>query len=318
MDRSSANAKALRLALDGETYDLDAREVAGATLRRLIVHHLMLGDARLAEEAARRLVPDDEPPAQASRNGSSARRSEDSPPSLQDLATAQLKRYAVDLRRSYETNLQRTRELEERGLSTVRALAAAVAERDDDTGNHTQRVHDLGLLLAGSMCPEEAEDPELAYGFILHDIGKVAVPDAVLRKPGPLDDDEWELMRVHPEAGARMLADVPFLSRARDVVLHHHERWDGSGYPHGLRGEEIPLWARLFAVGDAVDAMTSFRPYRPGLPLSTALDEIADHAGTQFDPRCVEGFLALETEEIARRLQHTSENRRPESVSVPS
>jgi HD-GYP domain-containing protein (c-di-GMP phosphodiesterase class II) len=161
-------------------------------------------------------------------------------PSLHDLTSAQLQRYAVDLRHSYERELGGTRELEERSLATVRALAAAVAERDDDTGNHIQRVHDLGLLLARARIPDEADDPELAYGFILHDIGKVAVPDAVLRKPGPLDDAEWELMRSHPEAGARMLDAVPFLTRAREVVLDHHERWDGGGYPPDLQARRSP------------------------------------------------------------------------------
>lgn len=299
----------LRQAIGAGAYELDARRVAGAALRRLIVHNLMLGDARLAEAVALQLVPDDGSPAGASNGSSSNGNSANGVPSLQDLATEQLKRYAVDLRKNYEANLDRSRELEERALATVRALAAAVAERDDDTGNHIQRVHDLGLLLARSMCPEEAQNEELAYGFVLHDIGKVAVPDSVLRKPGPLDDEEWQLMRAHPEAGARMLADVPFLARAREVVLHHHERWDGSGYPEGLSGEEIPLWARMFAVVDTVDAMTSYRPYRAALPLETALEEISDQAGTQFDPRCVEGFLALDRDEVARRLEHRSENR---------
>ena len=288
MGRRAPDIAALRQALDGGAYESDPRQVATATIRRLIVHNLMVGDARLAEAMARQLVPDDA----AS-------------------AAEQLKRYAVDLRHTYEDNLRRTRELEERALATVRALAAAVAERDDDTGNHVQRVHDLGLLFARSMCPDEAGDPEMAYGFILHDVGKVAVPDAVLRKPGPLTDTELELMRIHPEAGARMLDPVPFLARARAVVLHHHERWDGAGYPHGLRGEEIPLWARIFAVVDTVDAMTSHRPYRAALRLEAALDEVAKEAGAQFDPRCVETFLELDGAEMRRCLQRRPRNRFP-------
>ena len=311
MDASNGHVAAVRHALAAEAYEVDPHEVAAAILRRLIELNLMMGDARLARAIARKLVGDDAGRGVGRGNGSTRRHFEVTarPPSLQDLAGVQLNRYAVDLRHSYERELQRTKELEERSLATVRALAAAVAERDDDTGNHIQRVHDLGLLLARAVIPDEADDPELAYGFILHDIGKVAVPDAILRKPGPLDDAEWELMRIHPEAGARMLDAVPFLSRAREVVLHHHERWDGSGYPHGLAGERIPLWARVFAVADAVDAMTSYRPYRAGLPLEDALAEVADNAGSQFDPSCAASFLSLDRREVADLLQPADENR---------
>ena len=311
MDTSTGRVAAVRQALAAEAYEVDSREVAAAILRRLIERNLMMGDARLARAIARKLVGDMAGRPAHVGNGASRPQLEAAPPrpSLQDLASAQLTRYAVDLRRSYERDLQRTKELEERSLATVRALAAAVAERDDDTGNHIQRVHDLGLLLARAVIPDEADDPELAYGFILHDIGKVAVPDAVLRKPGPLDDAEWELMRSHPEAGARMLDAVPFLSRAREVVLHHHERWDGRGYPHGLAGEEIPISARVFAVVDAVDAMTSYRPYRASLPLEDALAEVAANAGSQFDPLCAASFLSLDRGEVTELLQPADENR---------
>jgi HD-GYP domain-containing protein (c-di-GMP phosphodiesterase class II) len=120
------------------------------------------------------------------------------------------------------------------------------------------------------------------------------VPDAVLKKPGPLTDGEWTLMRRHPEAGARILDAIPFLDRAVDVVLHHHERWDGRGYPNGLGEDEIPLWARIFAVADTVDAITSDRPYRPGRPLDEALDEILARAGTQFDPACAAALADID------------------------
>jgi HD-GYP domain-containing protein (c-di-GMP phosphodiesterase class II) len=232
-----------------------------------------------------------------------------SQPSQEEIARAQLNRYAIDLRRSYERELERSRELEERSVAIVRTLATAVAERDDNTGNHIQRVHDLGLLLAREVIPEDADDPELAYGFILHDIGKLAVPDALLRKPGSLDEDEWQVMKIHPEAGARMLEPLSFLSRARELVLHHHERWDGRGYPHGLAGEQIPIWARLFSIVDAVDAMTSDRPYRAGRLLDEALAEVAHQAGAQFDPRCAEGFLALDPTMVAEVLRPAPENR---------
>jgi cyclic di-GMP phosphodiesterase len=169
-------------------------------------------------------------------------------------------------------------------------------------------VHDLGLLLARDVVPEEADDPELAYGFILHDIGKVAVPDAVLRKTGLLDGDEAKIAEAHPEIGARILEPLPFLTRAREVVLHHHERWNGSGYPHGLAGEEIPLWARIFSVVDVVDELMNDRAYG-SVPLEDALAEISHRAGTDLDPRCVEGFLALDRRDVLRSLQPAAENR---------
>jgi HD-GYP domain-containing protein (c-di-GMP phosphodiesterase class II) len=149
-------------------------------------------------------------------------------------------------------------------------------------------VSRLGSRLAEAHLGEkEAHDPQLEYGFLLHDVGKLAVPDAVLCKPGALTSDEWGLIRQHPAEGARILAAVPFLNGAVDVVLHHHERWDGGGYPDGLAGTDIPIGARLFAIADTIDAMTSDRPYRSGLPLAAAVDEVVRLAGTQFDPACV-------------------------------
>jgi HD-GYP domain-containing protein (c-di-GMP phosphodiesterase class II) len=235
-------------------------------------------------------------------------------PSAEELARAQLNRYAIDLRRSYERELRRSEKLEEASVATVRALAMIV-EKDDGTGNHLERVHDMGLLLAREIVPEDADDPELGYGFILHDIGKVAVPDAVLRKRSPLDDEEREILKSHPEIGARILEPLPFLTRARDVVMYHHERWDGSGYPHGLAGEEIPLWARIFAIVDAVDQMTYGAPY-DSAPLEVACAEISDRAGTDFDPRCVARFLVLDRRELLRALHPARENRLESLVAV--
>jgi PAS domain S-box-containing protein len=210
------------------------------------------------------------------------------------LEQAQLQAYAKDVRESFGRELRRARELERSYFNTVRALAAAVEAKDDYTGAHIQRVHEIGLLLAKAVAPDQADDPQLAYGFLLHDIGKLSVPDAVLKKPGPLTDSEWLLMRRHPEAGARILDAVPFLDRAVDVVLHHHERWDGRGYPAGLEADGIPLWARIFAVADTVDAITSNRPYRRGRPLEQAVDEIVARAGTQFDPECAQALADLD------------------------
>jgi ribonuclease P protein subunit RPR2 len=210
------------------------------------------------------------------------------------LEQAQLQAYARDVRESFGRELQRARELEDSYFATVRALAAAVEAKDGYTGAHIQRVHGLGLLLAREIAPGEADDPQLAYGFLLHDIGKLSIPDAVLTKPGPLSDAEWGLMRCHPQAGARILDEVPFLDRAVDVVLHHHERWDGRGYPAGLHEDGIPLWARIFAVADTVDAIVSDRPYRPGRPLEHAVREVVSRAGSQFDPTCAEAMGDLD------------------------
>jgi ribonuclease P protein subunit RPR2 len=210
------------------------------------------------------------------------------------LEQAQLEAYAKDVRASFGRELRRARELERSYFHTVRALAAAVEAKDGYTGAHIQRVHSIGLLLAREVAPEQEADPQLAYGFLLHDIGKLSVPDAVLKKPGPLTDTEWTLMRRHPEDGARILDAIPFLERAVDVVLHHHERWDGRGYPAGLHEDGIPLWARIFSVADTVDAITSNRPYRPGRPLEEAIDEIVSRAGTQFDPDCAEALAHLD------------------------
>jgi cyclic di-GMP phosphodiesterase len=224
-----------------------------------------------------------------------------------DLERAQLRAYAEDVRNSYTRELRRAQELRDTYLATVKALAAAVEAKDDCTGGHIQRVHALGMLLARAIVPEEADDAQLACGFLLHDVGKLAVPDAVLNKAGPLDADEWELMRRHPEKGAKILSAIPFLDRALDVVRHHHERWDGAGYPAGLRGEEIPLWARIFAIVDTVDAITSDRPYRSASPLAVAIGELRAGSGAQFDPACVEAFEALDHQTIESLLQHDGE-----------
>jgi ribonuclease P protein subunit RPR2 len=135
-----------------------------------------------------------------------------------------------------------------------------------------------------------AYDPEIEFGFLLHDIGKVAVPDAILYKPDPLTDAERALMERHPVTGFEILRDVDFLGEARDVVRSHHERWDGNGYPDRLAGEDIPLAARMFAVADTLDALTTDRPYRPASPLSDARAIIDGLTGTQFDPSVIKAF----------------------------
>ncbi|MBJ7472619.1 MAG: HD domain-containing protein [Solirubrobacteraceae bacterium] len=215
----------------------------------------------------------------------------------------QLQAYARDVRESYGRELHRLADLQASYRATVEALASAVEAKDDTTGGHIRRVCQLGLLLANAHLGTEADDPQLAYGFLLHDIGKLAVPDAVLNKPGQLDADEWALIQRHPEEGARILAGVPFLDRALDVVRFHHERWDGTGYPNQLAGEGIPVWARIFSIVDTVDAMTSDRPYRARLSLDEAIAEVQAKSGTQFDPACVATFVALKTDEVQAMLE---------------
>jgi ribonuclease P protein subunit RPR2 len=178
--------------------------------------------------------------------------------------------------------------------TTVRALAAALEARDDATRAHASRVTELALSLTAAVAPDLVNDPELEYGFLLHDIGKIGVPDAVVLKPAQLAAHETQQMRGHVAIGEQILSQIPYLSGlASDIVAAHHERWDGSGYPRGLRGDEIPLAARIFAVCDTFDAITSDRPYRLALSIEHGFDEIAKAAGTQFDPAVAEAFVRL-------------------------
>lgn len=173
-------------------------------------------------------------------------------------------------------------------------LCSALDLRDRVTQGHSRRVADISLTVARQMGVDGEELLDIERGAILHDMGKITLPDAILSKPGPLTPEEWEEMRRHPEVGYRMVKDVPFLHRAAEIVYAHHERCDGAGYPRGLKGEEIPLGSRIFAVVDAYDAMTSDRPYRGARPHEEALAEIQRHTGTQFDPEVVEAFLRAE------------------------
>jgi len=205
----------------------------------------------------------------------------------------QLERYAADLRETFKAERAQRARLQESYMATVRALANAVEARDAYTGKHAERVAAYGLAIARAMGSSLADDPQTEFGFLLHDVGKVAVADAILYKPEPLTSDERALMARHPEIGAQILRDVAFLGEAKAVVRHHHERWDGSGYPDGLRGEEIPLAARVFAVADTLDALTTNRPYRLAVTLSAARATIADGAGTQFDPAVVAALATV-------------------------
>lgn len=183
---------------------------------------------------------------------------------------------------------------------TLEALVTALDARECETSNHSQRVVRTTLEIADRLGVEPATREIIARGALLHDIGKIGVPDGVLLKPGRLNEEEWVEMRKHPEIGARILSGIQFLAPAAEIVLAHQERWDGKGYPRGLVGEEIPLGARIFAVADALDAITSDRPYRKGRSVEYAREEIARFAGTQFDPKVVEVFLSVPLEEWAR------------------
>ena len=183
--------------------------------------------------------------------------------------------------------------------STLVALVNALDAREHETSDHSQRVVRFTTAIATRMDIGGQELDQLGRGALLHDIGKIGVPDSILLKPGPLTKQEWVEMRRHPEVGHQILAAIEFLAPAAEIVLAHQERFDGLGYPRGLKGEEIPRGARIFAIADTLDAMTSDRPYRRAVPFSDARAEIARCAGTQFDARCVEAFLQIGEDELA-------------------
>ena len=196
------------------------------------------------------------------------------------------------------------RQLQETYRTTLEALGSALDTRDVGTEAHSRRVHGYALAIARECGVLEADMTDLAHGTLLHDIGKIGIPDAILLKPGPLTQEEWTIMRRHPEIGKRLIESIPFLRGAVPIVYCHHEKWDGSGYPRGLKGEEIPLGARIFAVVDALDAMTFDRPYSKAISFEAARIEIKRCAGSHFDPQVVEAFFRVPEallEEIRRR-----------------
>lgn len=218
----------------------------------------------------------------------------------------QLERYAADLRDTFKQERARAQELRSSYTATVRALSNAVEARDAYTGKHAERVTAYGMEIARAVGVSVADTRDLEFGFLLHDIGKLGIPDAILYKPGALTDKERELMTQHPVIGAQIVEGIEFLAPAATVVRSHHERWDGSGYPDGLAGEDIPLAARVFSVADVLDALTSDRPYRHASPLSVAREMIVAGSGTQFDPRVIEAFESIpdrRLEQIAARIR---------------
>jgi response regulator RpfG family c-di-GMP phosphodiesterase len=226
----------------------------------------------------------------------------------------------LEAKRRYENYLeeliaQRTIELnqtldslEDSYRTTLKALVAALETRDTDTHGHSERVVNFSLRLGHELGLDKNQLRALEFGSLLHDIGKIGIPDAILRKPARLTDDEWIKMRQHPALGERILAGIKFLEGAARVVGQHHEKWDGSGYPLGLRAEEIDLNARIFAVVDAFDAMVSNRVYRAGKSYELAAAEVDRCAGKHFDPEVVAAFHRVPREEW-KTLHDRSVNR---------
>ncbi len=175
----------------------------------------------------------------------------------------------------------------------VEGLVRVIFLRDQEIEKHSRRVTAYAMKMARRMCFPEEELVYLRWGALLHDIGKIGIPDEILRKPGPLTDEEWKIMRKHPTYAYQVLAPVPYLQRALDIPYCHHEKWDGSGYPQGLKGEEIPLAARIFAAADVWDALTSARPYRPAWEEEKALSYILEQSGKHFDPQVVDVFMGM-------------------------
>jgi HD-GYP domain-containing protein (c-di-GMP phosphodiesterase class II) len=184
------------------------------------------------------------------------------------------------------TKLQMAVQLEAHYVKTLEALASALEARDPYTQAHTSRIRDMAVALAVRMQLPADVRRATRLGAVLHDVGKIGISDTILHKPGPLTDAEWKVMKTHPEIGEHMLRGIDFLRPALPVIRHHHERWDGKGYPDGLAGDAIPIGARIVGVCDAFDAMTTDRPYKSAMPVYDALNEVRRNAGTQFDPVC--------------------------------
>jgi response regulator RpfG family c-di-GMP phosphodiesterase len=216
----------------------------------------------------------------------------------------QLQLYARDLRHLLEIERGQRVLLQAAYQETVTALASALETKDTGTRAHSQRVQRYAVELARSFGGELAEDPSAEYGFLLHDVGKIGIPDSILQKPGPLDEDERRFMQKHTVLGEQMLGGVAFLQgRGLEIVRGHHERWDGAGYPDVIAGTDIPLGARVFAVADTLDAMTSDRPYRQAGSWRDAGVEILRQSGRQFDPTVVRAFRESEPGLRAIRLE---------------
>jgi cyclic di-GMP phosphodiesterase len=199
------------------------------------------------------------------------------------------------LKRELARHLRRSRELEEAYDSTLENFMAALDLRDVETYGHSKTVARYSHVLAEAVGVRDPGALEsIRRGALLHDAGKMAIPDSILKKPGPLTHKEWEVIRRHPTLGYGLVRDLKLVPEVGNIILGHHERYDGAGYPKGLRGEAIPLEARVFAVADTLDAVTSHRPYRAPRDFRAARRELVDNAGKQFDPKVVDVFCGLD------------------------
>ena len=255
------------------------------------------------------------------------------PPKLTDLIRsierALAKRRIELARKKYQKKLERKvrdRTTELRGAlkdvsttyqNTLLALVSALDAREHETSDHSIRVVEYTTAIANRMTIKGPELDEIGRGALLHDIGKIGVPDAVLLKPGKLTPEEWVEMRKHPDIGFNMIAPIPFLTVPSSIVLSHQERWDGQGYPRRLKGEEIHIGARIFAVADTLDAMTSDRPYRKGTTFANAIAEIDRCSGTQFDPQVVQAFLSIGEAGLITIKEDMAAKRRAREVALP-
>ncbi len=223
------------------------------------------------------------------------------------LQKRQLERQVEDYRQHLEEMVvERTgqlqaalRQIECSYEDTLQALGAAIDLRDSETAGHSQRVCRYALEIAGAMGLPVAQLRNIARGAYLHDIGKLGVPDGILLKPGPLTADEWKVMKQHVPIGFELVRGIPFLADAAEIILTHHERYDGSGYPCGLKAQEIPLSARIFAVADSLDAITSDRPYRSASPFEVGRKTILSQGGRLFDPQVVSAFSSIPVEALS-------------------
>lgn len=200
---------------------------------------------------------------------------------------------ALDYNDLYETLQATYLDLEDSYEATLEGWSAAMDTRDHETEGHSKRVAKMATALARELDLPKDDVENIRRGALLHDIGKLGVPDSILLKDGPLTEEEWSVMKRHPQLAYHFLAKVPYLQKSLDIPRFHHERWDGTGYPSGLIGTQIPLAARLFSVVDVYDALTNERPYRHAWPKPKAMEYIQEQKGKQFDPEIVDVFLQM-------------------------
>jgi hypothetical protein len=231
----------------------------------------------------------------------------------------ELKKTNVELQRANRDILRMADQLRETYDGTLEALVSALDARDQETKGHSMRVARYMMEIAFHMGiePGSEEWVNLQRGGLLHDIGKIGVSDTILHKPGPLDEGEWTAMKRHPKIGFDVIKDISFLSGAATIVFNHHERFDGKGYPRGLAADEIPIGARIFALADTFDAMTSDRPYRKAQTPQAAREEIIRCSGTQFDPRCVQAFLLAWDRIVEIRYSDIEEETEHHAAAAP-